>query len=165
MKWDLKENGIGLYWEWRTFQYENQQEWGHGVRKLWVISEVTARRLDSYSLVSCKREIKIEAYTETRAWETLELWLKILHQIRGQCYGASEIEWPFRNQLKETSLVAQWLRLRAPNAGGIPGRVASSHMLCSMAKRLKKKKSLRLWPYFFLLLLLLEYCCNSCSLK
>jgi len=111
LKWDLKENGIGLYWEWRTFQYENQHEWEHRVRKLWVISEVTARRSDGYSLVSCKREIKIEAYTETRAWETLELWLKILHQIRGQCYGASEIEWPFRNQLKETSLVAQCLTL------------------------------------------------------
>ena len=45
----------------------------------------------------------------------------------------------------QTSLVAQWLRLWASNAGGlgsIPGRVASSHMLCSVAKRFKKKKKI-----------------------
>ena len=45
----------------------------------------------------------------------------------------------------QTSLVAQWLRLWASNAGGlgsIPGRVASSHMLCSVAKRFKKRKNL-----------------------
>ena len=75
MNRDLKENGIGLYWEWRTFQYENQHEWGHGVRKLWVIAEVTVRRSVGYSLVSCKREIKIEGYIGTRAWSLLKFGL------------------------------------------------------------------------------------------
>ena len=44
---------------------------------------------------------------------------------------------------RETSLVVQWVRLYAPNAGG-PWvrslvRELRSHMLCGMAKKLKKK--------------------------
>ena len=51
----------------------------------------------------------------------------------------------------QTSLVAQWLRLWASSAGGlgsIPGRVASSHMLCSVAKRFKKEKIYRTLAIF-----------------
>lgn len=39
-KWALRKNAVGLSWGWRTFQYEEQHEWGPRGRKLWAIYEV-----------------------------------------------------------------------------------------------------------------------------
>ena len=52
----LRDNGIGLCLDWKTFQDEGQHECGQRSRKLWVISEVW----QSYSIVLGKREMEIE---------------------------------------------------------------------------------------------------------
>ena len=48
----------------------------------------------------------------------------------------------------ETSLVAQWLRLWDPNAGGlglIPGQGTRSHMHATTKTRLNKEKKKKRW--------------------
>lgn len=96
----MKDNGIGLCWDWRTFQYEEQHEWGHGGRKLWVISEVAARRLVGYSMILCKRETKIEGYIGTRAWRILNFGLRFCIKLEDGVREQVKVEWPFKNQLK-----------------------------------------------------------------
>ena len=69
----------------------------------------------------------------------------------------------------QTSSVAQWLWLRlwASSAGGvgsIPDRGSKFSHAVQCGQKVKKKKISKTLAIFFLLLLL-EYSCNSCSLK